>query len=102
MIHAMNFTSQQLKPLQNSNLMKLRERLTKEENGDEVPEKRAKLDEDAVPPLEFGVLDGLVVACRRPNTIAKELMKLLVPSGNFVIYCPYSEVLSVLCFRRTS
>lgn len=89
----MNFSPEQLKPLKNANLRKLKEVLTKEENGDDVPAaKMIKLDEDAPPPLEFGSLDGLVVVCRRPNSIAKELVKLLAPSGNFVIFCPYAEV----------
>ncbi|KZS11455.1 tRNA- -methyltransferase non-catalytic subunit TRM6 [Daphnia magna] len=95
-IQAMNFNPEQLKPLKNANLRKLKESLIKEENenGDEVPAaKMIKLDEDAPPPLEFGSLDGLVVVCRRPNAIAKELVKLLAPSGNFVIFCPYSEPL---------
>lgn len=92
-IQAMNFTPEQMKPLQNCNLVKLKERLqAKEENGDETPAKMIKLDEDAIPQIEMGSLDGLVIACRRPSTIAKELIKLLAPSGSFVIYCPYSEV----------
>ena len=88
----MNFSPEQLKPLQNCDLKKLKEFLLKEENGDGVPAKIQKLDEDAAPALEFGTLDGLVVACRKPNTIAKELMRLLSPSGNFAIFCPYIEV----------
>ncbi len=95
-IQAMNFTPEQMKPLQNCNLVKLKERLqAKEENGDETPAKMIKLDEDAIPQIEMGSLDGLVIACRRPSTIAKELIKLLAPSGSFVIYCPYSEVISL-------
>ena len=94
----MNFTPEQLKPLQNSHLVKLKETLNaKEENGEGTPAKMIRLDEDAIPQLEFGVLNGLVIACRRPSTIAKELIKLLAPSGNFVIYCPYSEVISYKC-----
>jgi hypothetical protein len=90
----MNFTPEQLKPLKNCSLYKLKETLAKEENadGDEVPAKMIKLDEDAAPPLELGSLDGMVIVCRRPTTIAKELVKLLAPSGNFVIFSPYSEV----------
>nr|SVE83800.1 EOG090X0AAB [Daphnia pulex] len=95
-IQAMNFTPEQLKPLKNCSLYKLKETLAKEENadGDEVPAKMIKLDEDAAPPLEFGSLDGMVIVCRRPTTIAKELVKLLAPSGNFAIFSPYSEPLS--------
>ena len=94
----MNFTPEQLKPLQNSHLVKLKETLkAKEENGEGTPAKMIRLDEDAIPQLEFGVLNGLVIACRRPSTIAKELIKLLAPSGNFVIYCPYSEVINYKC-----
>lgn len=88
----MNFSPEQLKPLQNCNLKKLKELLLTEENGEAAPAKIQKLDEDAIPPLEFGALDGLVIACRKPSTIAKELMRLLAPSGNFVIFCPYVEV----------
>lgn len=91
----MNFTPEQLKPLKNCSLFKLKEALAKEEieeNEDEKPAKMQKLDEDAAPLLELGSLDGLVVACRRPSNIAKELVKLLAPSGSFVIFCPYSEV----------
>lgn len=91
-IRAMNFTPEQLKPMKNINLEKLKEQLVREDNGDEIPAKMQKLDEDATPLLEFGSLDGLVVASRRPSIIAKELVKLLAPSGNFVIFCPYSEV----------
>jgi hypothetical protein len=88
----MNFTPEQLKPLKNCNLNKLKEVLLKEENGDEAPAKMIKLDEDALPLLELGSLDGLVVICRRPTAIASELVKLLAPSGNFAIFSPYSEV----------
>lgn len=93
----MNFSPEQLKPLQNCNLKKLKEILLSEENGEAAPAKIQKLDDDAIPPLEFGVLDGLVIACRKPSTIAKELMRLLAPSGNFVIFCPYVEVKFELC-----
>lgn len=89
----MNFTPEQLKPLKNCSLTKLKEALIKEENEDgEAPAKMIKLDEDAPPPLEFGSLDGLVIICRRPTTIAIELARLLAPSGNFAIFSPYSEV----------
>nr|CAH0106748.1 unnamed protein product [Daphnia galeata] len=94
-IQAMNFTPEQLKPLKNCSLTKLKEALIKEENEDgEAPAKMIKLDEDAPPPLEFGSLDGLVIICRRPTTIAIELARLLAPSGNFAIFSPYSEPLS--------
>lgn len=91
-IHSMNFTPEQLKPLKNCSLFKLKEALAKEDSTEEVPAKMQKLDEEAAPPLELGSLDGLVVACRRPSNIAKELVRLLAPSGSFVIFCPYSEV----------
>nr|SVE94393.1 EOG090X0AAB [Simocephalus serrulatus] len=72
-IHSMNFTPEQLKPLKNCSLFKLKEALAKEDSTEEVPAKMQKLDEEAAPPLELGSLDGLVVACRRPSNIAKEL-----------------------------
>jgi len=91
-IHSMNFTQEQMKPFHNINLFKFKESLEMKDDG-EAPAKMPRLDDDAVK-LEMGTLDGLIIACRRPNTIAKELLKLLGPSANFAIFCPYIEPLS--------
>ena len=93
MINAMSFTKEQIQPFRNINLFKLKESLEKKEDVcEEAPAaKIPKLDGDGVR-LELGTLDGLIIACRRPNALAKELLKLLAPSQNFVIFCPYIEV----------
>lgn len=89
----MNFTAEQRKPLRDCNLNRLKEELGREnDEGAETPAKIPKLDPDAQPALKFETLDGLVVACRRPSSIAKELARLVKPSGNLVFYCPHIEV----------
>ena len=120
---AMNFTSEQMKPLHNTSLFKLKdlvlsnadksiETAKEQEGGDGPPAKVPKLDPELkeqvqienqtteTVKLEFGVLDGLIVACRRPGNISRELLKLLKPSGNFVLYCPYIEVNISLNFEK--
>lgn len=98
----MNFNEEQKKPLRSMSLTKLRVLLSAADNeleeDSEVPSKVMKLDEEAVqlentaPKLELGSLDGLIVACRRPSTVVKQLIRLLAPSRNFAIFCPYIEV----------
>jgi len=90
----MNFSTELRKPLRDCNLNRLKENLIKSEENGETPAKIPKLDEEAIktPSLELGTLDGLVIACRYPSNIAKELIQLLKPSGNFVIFCPQVEV----------
>ena len=92
-INAMNFTKEQIQPYRNINLFKLKESLEKKKDVDEEAPaaKIPRLDGDDAK-LELGTLDGLIIACRRPNAIAKELLKLLAPSQNFAIFCPYIEV----------
>lgn len=100
----MNFTPEQLKPLQNISLSKLKDSLLdaagRDNDGGETPAKIPRLDEEASsaveqPPVEFGSLDGLVIACRKPGPLAKELLKLLSPSSSFVIFSPHIEVSSI-------
>ena len=98
----MNFTPEQLKPLENISLIKLKARLLaaaekESDGGDETPAKIPRLDEEVSstveqPQVEFGSLDGLVIACRQPGPLAKELLKLLSPSSSFVIFSPHLEV----------
>ena len=101
----MNFSPEQLKPLQNVSLSKLKASLllaaTERENEEgETPAKIPRLDEEVVataveqplPIVEFGSLDGLIIACRKPGPLAKELVKLLSPSSSFVIFSPHIEV----------
>jgi len=94
-INAMNFTKEQIQPYRNVNLFKLKESLEKKKDVDEEAPaaKIPRLDGDDAK-LELGTLDGLIIAYRRPNAIAKELLKLLAPSQNFAIFCPYIEPLS--------
>ena len=90
----MNFKPELRKRLYDCNLNRLKETLlAKDGENAETPAKIPKLDPDAVPPLEFETLDGLVIASRRPSTIAKELCQLLKPSANFVFFCPHIEVI---------
>ena len=99
-VTAMNFNAEQLNILHNISLVKFKEMLQGEDaRVGETPAKIQKLDQEAkekeykAPPLEFGTLDGVVIACRRPESITKELLKLLAPSRHFVVYCPYIEVI---------
>nr|SVE69954.1 EOG090X0AAB [Eubosmina coregoni] len=99
-IQAMNFTPQEMKPLVNLSLVKLKANLLTASTSDEgeTPAKIPRLDAEAAgvveQPLELGSLHGLVIACRKPGMMAKELIKLLAPSGNFVLFSPHIEPLS--------
>lgn len=94
----MNFTPQEMKPLVNLSLVKLKANLLTASTSDEgeTPAKIPRLDAEAAgvveQPLELGSLHGLVIACRKPGMMAKELIKLLAPSGNFVLFSPHIEV----------
>lgn len=91
----MNFTSIQMKPLRYCSLSRLKEAVnakTKDVATEETPAKMRKLDEESGPPPGLLSLDGLIVVSKKPDTIAKELVKLVAPSGNFAIYSPYLEV----------
>lgn len=86
----MNFTAIQTKPLQHCLLSRLKKAVATENSCDETPAKVRKVEEETPPALSS--LDGLIIASKAPNTIAKELVKLVAPSGNFVVYSPYLEV----------
>lgn len=90
----MNFTAEQMKPLRNLGLLHLKSRLNEPECLEAKPAKIAKLEEEPKdePDVGFDSLNSVIIACRTPHTIAKELLRLLIPSGNFVIFCPYIEV----------
>lgn len=83
-VKAMNFSPIQLKPLEYCPLSKLNQPPI-----DETEETPAKIRRLQLPGMNS--LDGLIIASKSPNNL-KELVKLVKPSGNFVIYCPYLEV----------
>ena len=95
----MNFTDDILKSVCNLSLFKLRELYQIDDEVSETPAKIPRLEEEQISEqnfqekLEFGMLDGLVIACRRPTSITQQLLKLVKPCGSFVLYCPYLEVI---------
>ena len=89
----MNFSAIQMKPLRYCSLSRLKEAINVEtKDAEETPAKVRKLDEEYGSPPGLLSLDGLIILSKKPDSIGKELVKLVAPSGNFAIYSQYLEV----------